>query len=119
MYCRICNQYINRKVTLKNFFYKDYRDTCINCFKAKMNLFPYFVIPIQSGMLHIFELLAEDVKDYSLFIDYFYPYYKAYLKTNRLIDAIYMDYLDQQYINLLDKFEVGNLIIFTNKYKED
>lgn len=119
MNCRICGKYINRKLTLKNFIYKDMRDTCLNCFINHMNPTPYMVIPIKGGTLHVFELLKKEVKDYSLFTQYFYPYYKAYLKTNKQIDAIYVDYLNEAYINLLDQMEVGHLIIFTNKFKED
>ena len=119
MKCSICHQYIYRKITIKNIFYKDVRQTCQYCFMRYMNYYPYFVIPVNGGLLHIFELLKEDLTDYSLFIQYLYPYYKAYLKTSKMIDAIYIDTLDHEFIDLIDKLNLGNLIIFTNKFKEE
>ncbi|WP_079560635.1 hypothetical protein [Acholeplasma oculi] len=83
-----------------------------------MNLYPYFVIPIQGGLLHVFEILIPESLEVMDITDYLRPYYKAYLKTNKQIDAIYIEYLDQHMIDLLDLLALGHLIVFTNNYKE-
>lgn len=119
MKCNVCKKSYGYTRNFKNFFNKYRPSVCRYCFKRNMNYYPYFVIPIQQGLLHIFELLTEEPKPLDLYIDYFAKYYKAYFKTDRSVDVIYVDVLTSGFIELLDELEVGHLIIFTNKYKED
>lgn len=84
-----------------------------------MNIYPYFVIPIVGGLLHIFEILIPEFEESIDITDYLRPYYRAYLKTDKKIDAIYIESLDQKMIDLLDLLVLGHLIVFTNNYKED
>lgn len=119
MHCRICRKIVHIKRTFNNLFHVDTPGVCIHCFKQHMNYFPYFVIPIHCGVLHVFELLIKDTKYPNDYINYFRPYYRAYLNTNRSIDAIYIETLTTKIIELFDHMKLGNLIIFTNNFKED
>ncbi len=119
MRCKVCGKGIHIRRNFINFFDTYKPEACKNCFKSQMNYFPYFTIPIDGGLLHVFELLKEMTEPNDLYLDYFKPYYHAYLKTDQKIDAIYVDILDSELIDLLDKLTMGHLIIFTNNCKED
>ena len=117
--CLVCKTKIKKEVSFKAFFNTFKPLVCHNCFKQKMNYYPYFVIPINKGLLHVFQLLNKKVDNYKIYNDYFIPYYKAYLKTNQEIPAIYIETLDYKIISLFDLLEIGNLIVFTNYFKEE
>lgn len=119
MLCKLCGKKIKQNINIFNFFQKSYKTTCRDCFLEHMNYFPYMVIPINSGVLHVFELLSKEVEDNEMFNEYLEPYYKAYFKTNRLLNVVYIERLDDEFVATLEKLEVGNLIIFTNKVKEE
>lgn len=116
--CSLCKKNTKPVIDFRKFFSTTYPETCRMCFKLHMNLYPYFVIPIQGGLLHVFEILIPESLEVMDITDYLRPYYKAYLKTNKQIDAIYIEYLDQHMIDLLDLLVLGHLIVFTNNYKE-
>src|SRR5690554_4269897 len=117
--CLVCQEKIIINKTFKTFFQNFKPLVCNNCFKQKMNYFPYFVIPINKGVLHVFELLDKEVNNYNIYNDYFIPYLEAYFKTNQSIPLIYLNTLDIKMIKLFDLLEIGNLIVFTNYFKEE
>lgn len=119
MQCKLCRKVVRKKRTFNNLFDFEISDVCINCFKSYMNYYPYFVIPIYKGQLHIFELLHKPTNHPQYFINYFRPYYQAYFKTDMTIDAIYIEVLTTKIIELFDVMELGHLIIFTNNFKEE
>lgn len=119
MQCKICRNDIKVQRTFRNLIKFELPGVCIHCFKQQMNYFPYFVIPIQNGLLHIFELLITDTKHPNDYINYFRPYYRAYLNLNMTVDAVYIETLTTHLIELFDHMELGHLIIFTNNFKED
>ncbi|MBN3490711.1 hypothetical protein JV173_04190 [Acholeplasma equirhinis] len=84
-----------------------------------MNYYPYFVIPVNGGLLHVFELLHENIEPIDSTLEYFRPFYQAYFKLSGKIDAIYIEYLTPKWIELFDKLNIGHLIIFTNICKEE
>ena len=87
--CLICKERMIIKRNLKNVFYNFRPLVCSHCFKQKMNYFPYFVVPINKGLLHIFELLENDGEDLTIYNDYFIPYYNLYLKLNMKTPYLY------------------------------
>src|SRR5690606_11091065 len=119
MQCVICGKPITVKRTFLNLDKRIDHRVCKNCFQSHVNYFPYFVIPINGGLLHVFELIKGQFDPVDLFADYFRPYLQAYLKLDGYIDAIYLDILNQKWIDLFDKLNVGHLIIFTNFFKEE
>lgn len=119
MLCKVCLKRIKVTINFKTFFKVYLNNACKSCFKEHMNHFPYFVIPINGGLLHIFELLYEKPNNNEYFSDYFRPYYVAYLKSNPTIDAIFIETLNIETIDLFDHMNLGHLIIFTNNVKED
>ncbi|WP_162146893.1 hypothetical protein [Acholeplasma granularum] len=119
MQCKKCLKRIKLNINLNNIFETYRNEICNSCFKKNMNYYPYFVIPIKYGLLHIFELLYEKDNLLDSYMDYFRPYYLAYLKSKPSIDAIYIEILDQKTIELFDQLNLGHLIIFTNNYKEE
>lgn len=119
MQCRICRQVIHKKRNYRNLFEFENPGVCIHCFKQHMNYFPYLVVPIDQGVLHIFELLNIDTKYPDAFINYFRPYYRAYFNLNMTVDAVYIETLTTKTIELFDLMKLGNLIIFTNNFKEE
>lgn len=119
MICSQCKNKIHMKVSFKNFFQTYEPRVCRACFKKVKQAFPYFVIPIQGGLLHIIERLTTEPKNFDEYLDYFAPYVLAYLELNLSIDMIYVETLDIEFIKILDELNVGHLIILTNKFKEE
>jgi len=99
--------------------YTETPEICSHCFNKQMNYFPYFVVPINQGLLHIFELLSKDTNNPGDYIYYLRPYYQAYFKLNMTIDAVYIETLTTKFIELFDQMKIGHLIIFTNNFKEE
>lgn len=119
MYCKSCKNVIRQAKTFRNLFNFETPEICHHCFKLNMQHFPYFVVPIQNGLLHVFELLDKDVSQAGDYLYYFRPYYQAYFKLEMTIDAIYIERLTLKTIEMFDQMNLGHLIIFTNNFKEE
>src|SRR5690554_3661931 len=119
MQCRLCKKVIYIKRNFRNLMYTETPEICSHCFNKQMNYFPYFVVPINQGLLHIFELLSKDTNNPGDYIYYLRPYYQAYFKLNMTIDAVYIETLTTKFIELFDLMKIGHLIIFTNNFKEE
>lgn len=119
MYCKSCRNVIRQAKTFQNLLNFEIPEICKHCFKLHMQHFPYFVVPIQNGLLHVFELLTKETNQPGDYLYYFRPYYQAYFKVGMTIDCIYIEKLTPKTIELFDQMNLGHLIIFTNNFKEE
>ncbi len=118
MRCKLCRQPIQIKRTFFNFFDQVPYEICYNCFKARQNIDPYFVIPSQGGLIHVFEILTELEGDAGFYFQYLKSYFMTYLSINADVPLIYLDHLDEDLLSLINQLNI-NLIILTLKYKEE
>lgn len=118
MRCKLCHHPIHIKRTFINLFDEVPYDICHHCFKAHENIYPYFVVPSQGGMIHIFEILTHIDGEPGYYFQYIKPYLLAYLKERSTIPLIYLDTLDENLLSMINQLNI-DLIILTLKYKEE
>jgi hypothetical protein len=110
--CLKCSEPIIINKTFKNIFDTEYKALCHKCERQSIYNFYYEVIPINSGVIHHYYLKPKWV-DLEPQIDMFLleRFFKIALFKN--LPLLYFDSFTEEIYNILDTFNIGDLIIIT------
>jgi hypothetical protein len=116
--CYVCGNPIHFKRTFLNLFEPLTHQICHRCYRIRENIYPYFVIPSQGGLIHIFEALTEIDGPSYIYFSHLAHYFNAYIRVRPSIKLIYLDELNDSLLELFQQLNI-DLIILTLKYKEE
>lgn len=119
MFCLICNQKINIKVSLKNFFKVNNYKICKNCLDNHAFKIINEVIPINNGIINLYYLKSslKEIKEgiYLSFFEHILIQNKNY-DSNKFV--LYVKKMDNLIYTFFDNNIYKNIILITQE-KED
>jgi hypothetical protein len=110
--CLKCNEPIIINKTFKNIFDIKYQALCNKCERQSIYNYYYEVIPINSGVIHHYYLKSKMITAEPQ-IDQFLleNFYKFALFKN--LPILYFDTFTEEIYEMLDTFNIGDLLIIT------
>lgn len=120
MLCRVCNNLINKDVTIKNIFKPNIDKICNNCFMSNTFIQKLNIIPITDYVIEEHTLFEKEVNPLAL-MSFLKPYYMYYLKNKQENIILYFDTVDQLIYNNLQNIKLGNifLLVLCNKKQKE
>lgn len=119
MNCLICNEKINIKISLKNFFKVNNNKICKNCLDNHAFKIVNEVIPINNGIINLYYLKSslKEIKE-EIYLSFFEHILLEHKKYNNYEFVLYVKKLDNLIYNFFDINIYKNIFLITQE-KED
>ncbi|WP_162140143.1 hypothetical protein [Haploplasma axanthum] len=119
MYCLVCQELINKRITYKNIFKQNIHKICDNCFSRLIFIQELIVYPINNYLLYLNVLFDKSSNEYAL-MNFLKPYYIYYLKNREDKIILYFDIYSNVIYDKISKINFGNIYMITlSKTKEN
>lgn len=110
--CLKCSEPIIIKKTFKNIFKTEYKALCNRCERKSIYNFYYEVIPISGGLIHHYylkpKLISAEPQIDMFLLEKFFK-----IALFKKLPMLYFDSFTEEIYNLLDTFNIGDLLIIT------
>lgn len=112
MLCEHCRKKIIKRRNLYNLLETESHHLCESCYQRYPLLPSYEVIPIDSGVIHLFTMIKKSypVKP-SCYQSFLKSYYDLHQKSMKDLPLLIFDYMDEDVFDILDHMSFGDLMI--------